>query len=271
VLAEPTLTHRREAGHDLPLLVWRLPTPATAISSAVLGGGLGECHWVVNATVPMSYDRNDPSAHLAELARDLTLTGPGVGLLTGVDVADVVAEHEDGVRLWATVGLSAPIQAYDPTADNAAAHPGTDDAAAHPGTDDAAARPGTDDAAAHPGTDDAAAHPGTDDTAAHPGTVNVVAWLPQRMSDGALVNAIATITEAKTQAIRDLNLPATGTATDAVCVLCPPGGDPAAYGGPRSRWGEPLARAAYRAVHRGGRTNLTGIQSWSERISPEKL
>jgi len=226
VLAEPTLTHRREAGHDLPLLVWRLPTPATAISSAVLGGGLGECHWVVNATVPMSYDRNDPSAHLAELARDLTLTGPGVGLLTGVDVADVVAEHEDGVRLWATVGLSAPIQAYDPTADNAAAHPRT---------------------------------------------VNVVAWLPQRMSDGALVNAIATITEAKTQAIRDLNLPATGTATDAVCVLCPPDGDPAAYGGPRSRWGEPLARAAYRAVHRGGRTNLTGIQSWSERISPEKL
>ena len=253
MLAEPTLTHRREAGHDLPLLVWRLPTPATAISSAVLGGGLGECHWVVNATVPMSYDRNDPSAHLAELARDLTLTGPGVGLLTGVDVADVIAEHDDGVRLWATVGLSAPIQAYDPTADNAAAHPGTDDAAAHPGTDDAAARPGT------------------DDVAAHPGTVNVVAWLPQRMSDGALVNAIATITEAKTQAIRDLNLPATGTATDAVCVLCPPDGDPAAYGGPRSRWGEPLARAAYRAVHRGGRANLTGIQSWSERISPEKL
>ena len=225
--AEPTLTHRREGGRDIPLLVWRLPAPAMAISSAVVGGGLGECRWVINASVPMSYDRDDPAAHLGELAGDLGLTGPGVGLLTGVDVADVVAERDDGVRLWATVGLGGPIQAYDPTLDN---------------------RP-----------------------ARRPGTVNVVAWVPRRLSDGALVNAVATITEAKTQAIRDLGLPATGTATDAVCVLCPPDGDPAAYGGPRSRWGEPLARAAYRAVHDGGRANLTGPQSWSERISPEKI
>jgi adenosylcobinamide hydrolase len=220
VLEEPTLTHRREGGHDIPLLVWRLPAPARAISSAVLGGGLGECHWVVNATVPMSYDRDDPASHLTEIARGLDLPGPGVGLLTGVDVADVVAGSDDGIRLWATVGLGAPIQASDPAA--------------------------------------AATPP-------RPGTVNVVAWVPRRLSDGALVNAVATITEAKTQAIRDLGLPATGTATDAVCILCPPDGDPAAYGGPRSRWGEPLARAAYRAVLAGGRVNLTGAQSWSER------
>lgn len=220
MLAEPTLTHRREGGHDIPLLVWRLPGPTRAISSAVLGGGLGECHWVVNASVPMSYDRDDPESHLAALARDLDLLGPGVGLLTGVDVADVVTESDDGIRLWATVGLGAPIQAYDPAAAM---------------------------------------------TPTRPGTVNVVAWVPQRLGDGALVNAVATITEAKTQAIRDLGLPATGTATDAVCVLCPPDGDSAGYGGPRSRWGEPLARAAYRAVLAGGRVNLTGIQSWSER------
>jgi len=220
VLAEPTLTHRREGGHDVPLLVWRLPAPARAISSAVLGGGLGECRWVINATVPMSYDRDDPASHLADLARDLDLHGPGVGLLTGVDVADVAAGSEDGVQLWATVGLGAPIQAYDPAATA---------------------------------------------TPAHPGTVNVVAWIPQRLGDGALVNAVATVTEAKTQAIRDLGLSATGTATDAVCILCAPDGDPAAYGGPRSRWGEPLARAAYRAVLAGGRVNLTGTQSWSER------
>jgi len=131
-----------------------------------------------------------------------------------------MAESADGIRLWATVGLGAPIQASDPAA---------------------------------------AVNP------TRPGTVNVVAWVPQRLSDGALVNAVATITEAKTQAIRDLGLAATGTATDAVCVLCAPDGDPAAYGGPRSRWGEPLARAAYRAVLAGGRVNLAGPQSWSER------
>ncbi|GIM91762.1 adenosylcobinamide amidohydrolase [Paractinoplanes toevensis] len=219
---EPALTHRREGGHDIPLLVWRLPAPALAISSATLGGGVGECHWLINASVPMSYDRDDPATHLSEIAAGLHLAGRGVGLLTGVDVADVVAEDADGVRLWATVGLGAPIQASAPANEAGDAPPPV-------------------------------------------GTVNVVAWVPQRLSDGALVNAVATITEAKTQAIRDLGLAATGTATDAICVLCPPAGPEAPYGGPRSRWGEPLARAAYEAILKGGGINLVGAQSWSER------
>ncbi len=100
------------------------------------------------------------------------------------------------------------------------------------------------------------------------GTVNIVAWVPERLGAGALVNAVATVTEAKAQAIRDLGLAATGTATDAVCLLCPPDGVEAAYGGPRSRWGEPLARAAYRAVLDGGATNLAGAKPWSERQGP---
>jgi adenosylcobinamide hydrolase len=188
-----------------PMLLWRLPAPLRAISSAVLGGGIGSRNWIVNATVPMSYDRDDPADHLAEIAAELDLTGPGVGLLTGVDVAKVVRADDGGVRLWATVGLGTPIQA-----------------------------------AAPPG--------GPADVI---GTINVVAWVPQRLSEGALVNAVATVTEAKTQAIRDLGLDATGTATDSVTVLCPPDGDVAAYGGPRSRWGAHLARAAYEAVLSG--------------------
>ena len=219
MIAEPVLSHRAEGGRDVPLLLWRLPAAALAISSAVLGGGIGRCGWVVNASVPMSYDRHDPADHLREIAAGLGLSGPGVGLLTGVDVADVVAADDGGVRLWATAGLGAPIQA---AADEGAAAP-------------------------------------------HAGTVNVVAWVPQRLSDGALVNAVATVTEAKTQAIRDLGLAATGTATDAVAVLCPPDGPIAAYAGPRSRWGERLARATHRAVRHGGAVNLAGQQSWSDR------
>jgi adenosylcobinamide hydrolase len=224
MLGEPAQTHRTEDGHDLPLLVWRLAEPVLAISTAVLGGGLGPAGWVVNATVPMSYDRDDPAAHLGEIAAGLGLTGPGVGLLTGVDVADVVAATDGGVRLWATVGLGAPIQAAAGKAEGGKAEGG-----------------------------------------ARAGTVNVVAWVPHRLSDGALVNAVATVTEAKTQAIRDLGLAATGTATDAVCVLCPLDGPVEPYGGPRSRWGEPLARAAHRAVRDGGAVNLAGRQSWSDR------
>ena len=36
-----------------------------------------------------------------------------------------------------------------------------------------------------------------------PGTINVVAFVPARLSDAAMVNAVVTLTEAKTQALLD--------------------------------------------------------------------
>ncbi|BBH63976.1 adenosylcobinamide amidohydrolase [Actinoplanes sp. OR16] len=220
MLTEPSRTHRREDGRDVPLLLWRFPSSLLAASTAVLGGGVGPREWLINASVPMSYSRPDPDAHLAELAGNLGLTGAGVGLMTGVDVADVVSAGDDGVRVWATVGLGAPIPASDP---------------------------------------------GAAGFAHRPGTVNIVVWVPERLGDGALINAVATATEAKAQAIGDLGLAATGTATDAVVVLCPLGGPVAAYGGPRSRWGAPMARAVHRAVLDGGAVNLATGRSWSSR------
>lgn len=80
------------------------------------------------------------------------------------------------------------------------------------------------------------------------GTINVVAVLPERLSDAALVNTVATATEAKAQALRELGLDATGTATDAVCIVCPAEGRVHDFGGPRSTWGARLARAVHRAV-----------------------
>ena len=80
------------------------------------------------------------------------------------------------------------------------------------------------------------------------GTINVVVVLPERLSDAALVNAVATATEAKVQALRDRGLDATGTATDAVCIVCPDEGRPHDFGGPRSTWGARLARAVHQAV-----------------------
>lgn len=80
------------------------------------------------------------------------------------------------------------------------------------------------------------------------GTINVVVVLPERLSDAALVNAVATATEAKVQALHDRGLDATGTATDAVCILCPDEGRAHDFGGPRSAWGARLARAVHEAV-----------------------
>lgn len=214
---KPVLTRRREDGRDVPLLVWRLVPPCLAISSAPLGGGIGTRHWLINATVPMSYARNDPDAHLAELADRLGLDGPGVGLLTGVDVADLVTTTDAGVTVWATVGLGAPIWA--------------------------------------------AAPPVSPEISV--GTVNVVVHVPVRMSHAALVNAVSTVAEAKAQALRELGLAATGTATDATCVICPTGGRPEAYGGPRSTWGAPVARAVHRAVLAGSANGTC----WSDKVA----
>ena len=83
------------------------------------------------------------------------------------------------------------------------------------------------------------------------GTINAVALLPERLSDAALVNAIATATEAKAQALFELGIAGTGTATDAVCIATPADGRAEAFGGPRSRWGSRLARAVRDAVRLG--------------------
>ncbi len=83
------------------------------------------------------------------------------------------------------------------------------------------------------------------------GTINVVALLPERLSDAALVNAIATATEAKAQALFELGIAGTGTATDAVCIATPADGRAETFGGPRSRWGSRLARAVRDAVRLG--------------------
>lgn len=216
-MPEPTLTHRTEDGRRLPMLVWRLPEPVQAISCGPFGGGLGRRDWVINATVPSAYARLDPADHLAQLARDLDLTGAGVGLLTAVDVTEAVTATDGGVTVTATVGLGHPTWA---------------------------------------------AAPDDDMRWLGPGTVNIVAWLPAPLTDTGLVNAVATATEAKVQALVEAGIAATGTATDAVCIACPPL-DPehranadatdadAGYAGPRSRWGARLARAVHAAVAAG--------------------
>lgn len=205
----PELLHRMESGASRPMLVWRLPEPVLAIASGPLGGGIGLRHWVLNASVAGDYDRLDPDRHLGELAGRAGLVGPGVGMLTAVDVHTAVDAAEAGVRVTATVGLGHPTLA----------------------------------AAAD---DDAG-------SAITAGTINIVAFLPVRLSDAALVNAVATATEAKVQALWEGGVEATGTATDALFIAVVRDGRPASYGGPRSEWGARLARAVHRAVAEGTR------------------
>jgi adenosylcobinamide hydrolase len=97
------------------------------------------------------------------------------------------------------------------------------------------------------------------------GTINTLVRVPVRLSDAALVNAVTTVAEAKAQALWEVGVDATGTASDATAVLCSADGPVEIYGGPRSTWGARIARAVYAAVREGGRDWLAGGRSWSDR------
>lgn len=226
---EPELLSRREDGADLAMALWRFGSPLLALSSAPYGGGWGERRWVLAAQVAGGYSRPDPAAHLAELARGLDLDGPGIGMLTAVDVRLVSTGREDGVVAAATVGISHPTWA-------AAATGAAEAGAAETGRAEA-------------GSADAA----PTGAAGSGGTVNIVAVLSRRLSPAALVNAVMTVTEAKSQALWEAGFPGTGTPSDAVAVLCPAAGPAEAFAGPRSLWGSRLARAAHRAMADGSR------------------
>jgi adenosylcobinamide amidohydrolase len=102
-----------------------------------------------------------------------------------------------------------------------------------------------------------AAAPDGDLRELRPGTINIVAWVPAALSEAALVNTVVSVTEAKSQALWEHGLDATGTGSDAVFVACERSGTSVEpHGGPRSIWGARLARAVHTAVYEGARAWL---------------
>lgn len=94
-----------------------------------------------------------------------------------------------------------------------------------------------------------------------PGTINLVAQLPVGLSPAAAVNAVITITEAKAQALADLDVPGTGTASDSVTVVWPADdAEPAMFAGPRSVHGAALAVATYDAVLESGTASIAALR-----------
>ncbi|WP_436773204.1 adenosylcobinamide amidohydrolase [Yinghuangia sp. YIM S09857] len=214
----------------LPALLWRAGPGWRMVSSAILGGGLGPRAWVLNMQVPPGYSRMDPVAHLAEAAAAEDLAAhDGVGLMTAADVAAFTTGEDHGVRAWVTTGIGIPAWAAAP------------EPAAQP-SDLPGPAPDRD---APPN----AAYP-------PPGTINTIVVIPVPLTDAALVNAVATATEAKVQALVENGYACTGTPSDAVCVAARtprPGEVPELFGGPRSLWGSRLARAVHAAVAQGAR------------------
>ena len=246
-----TLRVQWEGRRSWPVLVWSAPGPPPGlpgppglpaglpglsapwrcISTGLVGGGIGPIGWWVDAMVPREYFHHDPVAHVRQIAGGLGLTGPGVGMLTAADVTMRRHGHADGVEVVATVGLGLPVWAAASEEEIAA------------------------------------------EADVRVGTINLLAVVPVPMSDAALVNAVVTATEAKSQALVEAGVPGTGTSSDAVCIACPahvpeadPGlPEPQEYGGPRSPWGQRLARAVHAAVSSGtaGWAAASGRRGWA--------
>ncbi|MFF5854436.1 adenosylcobinamide amidohydrolase [Streptomyces sp. NPDC012751] len=117
---------RAEDGRQLHALLWRAGAGWRMISSAVLGGGIGERTWVLNAQVAHGYRRTDPERHLADLAHGAGAHGPGVGLMTAADVQAYGHAHDGGVEAVVTAGLGVRGWAASPAPGTAGpAEPGT--------------------------------------------------------------------------------------------------------------------------------------------------
>jgi adenosylcobinamide amidohydrolase len=148
-------------------------------------------------------------------ARAAGLAGPVVGMLTAADVARHTAGARGGARALATVGAEWALAA-------------------------AGRRP----------------------RAVPPvGTINLLVVTDAPLTDAGLVNALQTAVEAKAQALAEAGVrarnapgPATGTATDAIAVACPPGAR-VAFAGPATRVGADIAAAVHRAVLLGARAD----------------
>ncbi|RAJ45656.1 adenosylcobinamide amidohydrolase [Kitasatospora sp. SolWspMP-SS2h] len=127
--AAPVVTVQRagriEDGACRHLLVWRAGPGWRMAGSGVLGGGLGERHWVLNAQVRAGYGRMDPALHLAELAAAQGLTGPGTGLMTAAEVDACTWARDGGATAVVTTGIGVPTWAAAPEVPAARHAPGT--------------------------------------------------------------------------------------------------------------------------------------------------
>ncbi len=194
---------------DGPALVADLGAPHRALSSAVLGGGMGVVRTWLNLQVPADYARTDPGDHLGEVAAALGLDGPVAGMLTAADVARRTAARRPLARAIATVGIGQPLAA-------------------------AGRRPRS------------VPRAGTINLLVVSGVALTDAALAGALLTATEAKAQA-LADAGVRA-RNHDGPATGTATDSVLVACPAHGAPEPFAGPATRAGADIAAAVHRAV-----------------------
>lgn len=98
-----------------------------------------------------------------------------------------------------------------------------------------------------------------------PGTINIMVFIDGHLTDGAMVNAVISATEAKSKALYDMNIRdprshtlATGTSTDSLLIAATQQGEPTPYAGSGTEIGKLIGRTVYQAVQQALKNYLAG-------------
>ncbi|WP_342554761.1 adenosylcobinamide amidohydrolase [Paenibacillus sp. FSL R7-0652] len=220
----------------------QIPHSASALSSAVYGGGMLELNRVFNIYVDKHYRCDDPPRDIAQALREWQEQADQcAGLLTAVRLEHTSIQEftssEFGLLCCTTAGVSN------------------------------AARAGSERTVFD-------IHGQTQNRAPYiPGTINIMLWFNGRMTSGAMVNAVQTAVEAKAAALADAGiadsengLPATGTTTDAIVLAVRQNGDDIqplhTYAGTATALGAVIGRLVYDTVTESLQAGL----QWKERV-----
>jgi len=196
-------------------LIVRFDEPIKVLSSAVLNSGLCEARAIINHHVPKSYDHHDPESVLRDLVKNLGLPDDTVGFMTRVEIHNVAIRVKKKEELTVSALVTAGFKPLT--------HPAT-------AGDNAIQK----------------------DRA---GTINIILLIDGNLTEGCMVNCVQTAIEAKTVALRDLDIRsrfsnniASGSTTDAIAVACTGIGEPTKYAGIGTEIGMMIGKAVKEAT-----------------------
>jgi adenosylcobinamide hydrolase len=205
------------------LIIWS-KTPLRILSSAVLNGGLTETNGIINVQVSegCGSDKNDVHWNAEEfLNKELQkLQLPNeriVGLMTAAKMQNVAVYSEKYGQTTLTVFVTAGSSIAVTAGESSASKKGVE--------------------------------------LERCGTINIILLVDGNLTDGCMVDALKTVTEAKTVALRELDIRsrfsgdiASGTLTDSVAVGCTKKGDAIRYAGTFTMLGELIGKCVRDSV-----------------------
>ncbi len=203
------------------ILVIQSETPLRMLSAAVYNGGLKEANALVNIQVPMGCGENQSDVHWS----------PEEFIIEQLQKLQLPKDKTVGLMTAANVhNVSVSSEKFDETTLTVLATAGATVAVA-------------------------AGEPAASKSGFTPGTINIVVLVDGNMTESCMVDAVKTITEAKTVALRELDIRsrfsgdiATGTLTDSVAVGCTKKGAPIQFAGTFTLLGELIGKCVRNSV-----------------------